>query len=335
MYQPHSNTDKVVRFHHVDMDPAGTAKQNQPRLPTSSTDAGGRPLRHVHFSTDPQPNKQRVHFSGKDMDRPNDIQPYPRDRPRISEYSYADNTHSRRRYSNPPQPSTRRARTPAPDHRHLPHQPRPPTHEDRRSISPTTRRYPSIPVPAPIPRPPLQLQLPTSHHQRTRSFHPLPSTSISTLTLASPRPAIYLLSYSRAHCPDSRYPDLLASLLPHGIRHLYTIHCKHFDKPPKDMWHEFSGTHPVIQEFVLMDQRASEAVARGVEDVIRAVRGLEGRRRDGGRGSGDVALSACCGAGTHRSVAVIERIARELRRLGYRDLRVVHVHRTRKVNDPY
>lgn len=83
----------------------------------------------------------------------------------------------------------------------------------------------------------------------------------------------------------------------------------------------------------MRDPAAQEAVDIAVRDLRRAVEGRVGCH---------VVLSASCGAGTHRSVAVVERIRECLNREGLRDrwncavvVRVVHVHRSKRDGDPW
>ncbi|KAF2012226.1 hypothetical protein BU24DRAFT_426076 [Aaosphaeria arxii CBS 175.79] len=88
------------------------------------------------------------------------------------------------------------------------------------------------------------------------------------------------------------------------------------------------------------DERARYAVQDAVGDLLEEVRrmsrgGTYGRPRPE---TLQVALSASCGAGTHRSVAIVERIKQELENaLGRRtvSLRIVHVHRSKGDHDPY
>ena len=83
----------------------------------------------------------------------------------------------------------------------------------------------------------------------------------------------------------------------------------------------------------MRDPLAQEAVDIAVQDLKRAVQGKVGCH---------VVLSVSCGAGTHRSVAVVEKIRECLIREILRDrsnvglvVRVVHVHRTKKEGDPW
>jgi len=86
--------------------------------------------------------------------------------------------------------------------------------------------------------------------------------------------------------------------------------------------------------------------AREAVETLLAFGEARGRGRVGGVGGGsgsmEVCLSVCCHAGTHRSVAIAERIAQcvksEVRRLGCEDgVRVVcrHVHRVKGKCDPF
>lgn len=73
-----------------------------------------------------------------------------------------------------------------------------------------------------------------------------------------------------------------------------------------------------------LDNRSADKQRRGRDPVIRNA----GAARE-------VALSVTCGAGTHRSVAVVEVIARELRAMGKGvEIKVCHVHRLKMGKDP-
>lgn len=102
----------------------------------------------------------------------------------------------------------------------------------------------------------------------------------------------------------------------------------------------------MIQDIVLQDQQARRATQRAVDDLLALLCDLqpESDRRSGRglRERKEVCLSVCCHAGTHRSVAIGERIAqgvkREAGRMGGGEgVRVVvrHVHRAKMVSDPF
>jgi RNase adaptor protein for sRNA GlmZ degradation len=85
---------------------------------------------------------------------------------------------------------------------------------------------------------------------------------------------------------------------------------------------------------VLRDRNARRAVKRAVADLL-AFGAAE-------RGMREVSMSVCCTAGTHRSVAIGERIAQgvkgEVRRLAVKEgVKVVvrHVSRVKGRGDPF
>lgn len=91
------------------------------------------------------------------------------------------------------------------------------------------------------------------------------------------------------------------------------------------------------------DTSARKAARTAVEELLRFGE-EENRRERYRRGSGrmEVSIGVCCHAGTHRSVAIAERIAQcvksEVGRLGCEEgVRVVcrHVHRVRGRADPF
>lgn len=82
----------------------------------------------------------------------------------------------------------------------------------------------------------------------------------------------------------------------------------------------------------MRDKQARKAVGDSVADLLRC----------GERGVREVSISVCCHAGTHRSVAIGERIAqgvkREVGRLGCEEgVKVVvrHVSRVKGRGDPF
>ena len=88
------------------------------------------------------------------------------------------------------------------------------------------------------------------------------------------------------------------------------------------------------------DGEARRAARTAVKELLRFGEG-ERRGRFGG-GSVEVSMSVCCHSGTHRSVAIAERIAQcvksEVGRMGCEEgVRVVcrHVHRVKGRRDPF
>lgn len=83
---------------------------------------------------------------------------------------------------------------------------------------------------------------------------------------------------------------------------------------------------------------ARKLVAGAVRDLLDA----SGRKGDVRKGAREVSMSVCCHAGTHRSVAVAERIAQGVKtevgkRGGGEGVSVVvrHVSRVKGVGDPF
>jgi len=113
---------------------------------------------------------------------------------------------------------------------------------------------------------------------------------------------------------------------------LYTVDACGFVPPGPALCREFSGISPVVQDVVMRDRQARKAVGESVQDLLRC----------GQRGVREVSMSVCCHAGTHRSVAIGERIAqgvkREVGRLGCGEgVKVVvrHVSRVKGRRDPF
>ena len=156
-------------------------------------------------------------------------------------------------------------------------------------------------------------------------------------------PTVYLITYATSLLTP--LSSLLASQLPlrsPPIPHLYTIDARSMQPPSPDLCAAYSGISPLIQNIVMQDPGAMRAAREAVETLL-AFGEARGRGRvGGGSGSMEVCLSVCCHAGTHRSVAIAERIAQcvksEVRRLGCEDgVRVVcrHVHRVKGKCDPF
>ncbi|KAF1848272.1 uncharacterized protein K460DRAFT_403564 [Cucurbitaria berberidis CBS 394.84] len=178
---------------------------------------------------------------------------------------------------------------------------------------------------------------------------PLPDTPEPT------QPTIYIITYSTDRTPNSKaFKSLLETHLPHRdppIPHLYTIDASSMLVPPKHLCAVYSGLSPVIQSHVLHDPRARKAIRNGMRDLlefgkVERQKGSVGQQRRGGgggeRGMMEVAMSVCCHAGTHRSVAIADLIALEVRNEVGRleapeGVRVVvrHVHRVRGKMDPF
>ena len=89
----------------------------------------------------------------------------------------------------------------------------------------------------------------------------------------------------------------------------------------------------------MQDRSARKAVRNAVSELVDF--GMRERSK-GAKGRNEVSMSVCCHAGTHRSVAIGERIAqgvkREVGRLGVQEgVKVVvrHVHRVKGQGDPF
>jgi hypothetical protein len=186
---------------------------------------------------------------------------------------------------------------------------------------------------------------------RSNSYHTTtPSTSIS---IPHPTiPTVYIITFATDLTPNERsISALLSSQLPlrtPPIPHLYTIDARNVRPPSVSLCREYSGISRVIQDVVMQDSEARRAARRAVDGVLAF--GEEERDRMGERGRGkasqgravEVSLSVCCHSGTHRSVAIAERIAQcvksEVGRRGCADgVRVVcrHVHRVKGRRDPF
>ncbi|KAF2845169.1 hypothetical protein T440DRAFT_493605 [Plenodomus tracheiphilus IPT5] len=154
-------------------------------------------------------------------------------------------------------------------------------------------------------------------------------------------PTIYILTYSTSSLSTSNlsFVSLLATQLPTRIPpipHLYTIDARPFDPPPPSICAKYSGIAPIVQDMVLQDTRAEKAVRRAVRDILDFNNCCEAGRVRGG----EVAMSVCCVYGTHRSVAIAERIAQGVRAgVGEEGgkVRVIsrHVSRVKGVGDPF
>ncbi|KAH5122845.1 hypothetical protein HBH71_036910 [Parastagonospora nodorum] len=165
----------------------------------------------------------------------------------------------------------------------------------------------------------------------------IPRSILQNDTLPPSLPTVYIVTFAADSIPNrtANVLRLLHTQLPPRdppIPHLYTIDARSFAPPVPALCREFSGISPVIQDVVMQDGRARKAVADSVADLLRC----------GERGVREVSMSVCCHAGTHRSVAIGERIAqgvkREVGRLGcVEGVKVVvrHVSRVKGRGDPF
>jgi RNase adaptor protein for sRNA GlmZ degradation len=158
---------------------------------------------------------------------------------------------------------------------------------------------------------------------------------------------VYIITYATDLIRnESTIANLLCTQVPRRsppIPHLYTIDARHIRPPPPELCREYSGISKRIQDVVMEDGDARRAAHRAVERLLRF--GEEERRSTrygSGGGSVEVSMSVCCHAGTHRSVAIAERIAQvvksEVRRMGCGEGVVVicrHVHRVKGCKDPF
>jgi predicted protein tyrosine phosphatase len=156
------------------------------------------------------------------------------------------------------------------------------------------------------------------------------------------QPTIYIITYAADTMRSkTAITSLLSSQVPLRsplIPHLYTIDARSMTPPPPHLCAMYSGVSPLIQDVVMRDPAAAAAAKNAVRELLQ-FREQEKRQR---RPQMEVSMSVCCHAGTHRSVAIAERIAQgvkgEVGRLGTAEgVRVVcrHVHRVKGVGDPF
>tara|TARA_R110002003_G_scaffold63_12_gene5877 strand:- start:5038 stop:5631 length:594 start_codon:yes stop_codon:yes gene_type:complete len=158
------------------------------------------------------------------------------------------------------------------------------------------------------------------------------------------QPTIYIVTFSTDAVPNTarNVLTLLDTQIPRReppIPHLYTIDARSITAPSARQCEKYSGISPLIQDVVMSDRRARKAVKTTVRELLDF--GAKERSK-GPVGKKEVSMSVCCTAGTHRSVAIGERIAQsvksEVGRLGTREgVRVVvrHVHRIKGRGDPF
>lgn len=178
---------------------------------------------------------------------------------------------------------------------------------------------------------------PMMHHVRESTADALRAQAESTVPLRSilkpGMPTAYLLTFSTDRTPTTRdFAKLLNKHLPPGASLRYTIDARPFLVPPRQIQELYSGVAEVTQDAVLQDQGARREIEHAVGELTNFVLG-RGR---------ETAIAVCCTAGTHRSVAIAEAIAKgvrsEVRRMGEgAQVKVVvrHVHRVKGPKDPY
>ncbi|KAF1942435.1 hypothetical protein EJ02DRAFT_511711 [Clathrospora elynae] len=192
-------------------------------------------------------------------------------------------------------------------------------------------------------------------HALPQPPRPILRTRTPPLAYKLPQPTIYIITFAASLTYDNEAATnaLLSSQVPlrtPPIQHLYTIDARSMQPPSATLCAQYSGISPLIQDVVMQDKGAKRAVERAVWELLRfgQEQGFKerGMRRRGVRR--EVSMSVCCHAGTHRSVAIAERIAQcvklEVGRLGKEGVggvdegvRVVcrHVHRVKGRGDPF
>ncbi len=202
------------------------------------------------------------------------------------------------------------------------------------------RHQPRQPPPPQLPsclRPSPSLLSSSSTYYYPPNTRPLPPPPPPEITNNLPsQPTIYIITYSSTLLPTlSSFNTLLATQIPlrnPPIRHLYTINASTIAPPSSALCARYSGISPVLQAAVMRNPAARVAVHCAVVELLEC----------GKKGEREVAMSVCCAAGTHRSVAIAEKIAQEVKkevgRLGARDgvtVIVRHVHRVKGIGDPF
>jgi hypothetical protein len=169
------------------------------------------------------------------------------------------------------------------------------------------------------------------HHIR-ESTAAAPARSIPKHAVPS-MPTIYLLTFSTDRTPTTQaFASLLNRHLPLRVPLLYTIYARSFVVAPRIICEGYSGVAEIVQSEVLRDSGARKEIQYAVEELTMFV-------KHGGR---ETSIAVCCTAGTHRSVAIAECIAKgvreEVSRMGSKNgvkIVVRHVHRVKGPRDPY
>jgi len=200
----------------------------------------------------------------------------------------------------------------------------------------TTRRS----LPSPTPDVIIQHQ---PHEPVLRSILRPVAKVIRDLPLTPVQPTIYIVTFAADTIPNhgKNVKRLLDDQIPRRnppIPHLYTIDARSFQPPSQRICERYSGISPIVQDIVMQDRGARKAVKNAVQELLNF--GLHERQKAGGKR--EVSMSVCCHMGTHRSVALGERIAQgvksEVGRAGVEEgVRVVvrHVHRIKGRGDPF
>ncbi|KAF1930364.1 uncharacterized protein M421DRAFT_3439 [Didymella exigua CBS 183.55] len=180
---------------------------------------------------------------------------------------------------------------------------------------------------------------PMMHHVRSPASEPPPLRSIlkSTRPLET-MPTIYLLSFSTDRAPTTKhFARLLNDHLPSGVPLRYTIDARRFLVPSRQIQDNYSGVAEITQDAVLRDRGARREIEHAVHELMGFVQ--DSSCIGGGR---ETAIAVCCTAGTHRSVAIAECVARGVRQRVRRagegvQCKVVvrHVHRIKGIKDPF
>jgi hypothetical protein len=178
---------------------------------------------------------------------------------------------------------------------------------------------------------------PMMHHIRESAADAIRAQAAGVAPLRSilkpSMPTIYLITFSTDRTPTTiDFAKLLNKHLPPGAQLRYTIDARPFLVPSQQIQELYSGVAEATQDAVLRDRGARREVEDAVSELTSFVVG-KGR---------ETAIAVCCTAGTHRSVALAERIAkgvrREVRRMGEgAQVKVVvrHIHRVKGPKDPY
>ncbi|KAF1979811.1 hypothetical protein BU23DRAFT_637141 [Bimuria novae-zelandiae CBS 107.79] len=183
-----------------------------------------------------------------------------------------------------------------------------------------------------LPRKPSHHDLRQHERRHTEPTYPVLPQNIGHKGRPSPQePTIYIITYAHSLTRhDSAVDKILANELPPGTPHLYTIRAYDFTPPPAHICDAYSGISPIVQEYVMRDIRARNAVSDAIENILAYGRRQLKKEHEGKRPVRDVAISVCCMQGTHRSVSIAEKIGQGLMgmRLGVRVI-VRHMHRVR------